>query len=265
MFDSGLGGLSVYTALRGSLPDADVIYAADTARMPYGDRRLDQVESFARQMIAVLRPYEPSLLVIACGTTCSAFAASGYRPPRLQTLAIVDCGIAAATTASVHGRIGVVATAATIGSGIFERTLRAARPSSVVTSVAAPKLVPLVEAGAWDTASAEAAVEEYCAPLVAAHCDTVILGCTHYPHLRRWFEHSLGPSVRLVDPAQACAAAAAAALEDAKGGQGTLSVLVSGDADEFAQRMDALSAVRASSLKHVDFSAEVEEAEHSHR
>ena len=265
MFDSGLGGLTVYTALRAAMPDADIFYAADTARMPYGDRSLEEVASFARQLIAALRRFEPSLLVIACGTTCSAFAASGYRPPGLSTLAVVDCGIEAAAAMTAHGRFGVIATAATIGSGIFERKLAQARQDAVVRSVAAPKLVPIVEAGAWATDAAAQAVEEYCAPLVTARCDTVILGCTHYPHLRKWFERSLGPTTTIVDPATACAAAAARALEDGARGQGSFHVLVSGDADAFARRALALSGVRASTLTHVDFSTQVEEAEHSHR
>jgi glutamate racemase len=264
MFDSGLGGLSVYTALRSALPDADVVYAADTARMPYGDRALGEVEAFARQMIAVLRRYDPSLLVIACGTTCSAFDASGFQP-ELPTLAIVDCAITAADTVSSHGRIGVIATAATIGSGIFGRKLAQARPESLVTSVSAPKLVPLVEAGAWGMPQAATAVDEYCRPFVEGRCDTVVLGCTHYPHLRPWFERSLGAQVSLVEPAQACATAAAAALEGAEAGRGLLTVLVSGDVREFARRAYELSGVQASTLTQVDFSREVEKPEHSHR
>ncbi|MBV8459979.1 MAG: glutamate racemase [Candidatus Eremiobacteraeota bacterium] len=264
MFDSGLGGLSVYTTLREALPDADIVYAADTARMPYGDRPLPQVEAFARQMIAMLRRHDPSLLVIACGTSCSAFAASGFQPG-LPTLAIVACGVAAAAAATAGGRIGVIATAATIGSGIFERDLLRARPHAVVTSVAAPKLVPLVEAGAWGTQAAASAVEEYCQPLRAASCDAVVLGCTHYPHLRRWFARSLGPEVRLVDPAQACADAAARALAGATPGGGTLTVLVSGDRDVFARRAFELSGVQPNALESADFSREVEEPEHSHR
>ena len=264
MFDSGLGGLSVYTALRAAMPDADIVYAADTARMPYGDRALEQVETFARQMIGTLRRHAPSLLVIACGTSCSAFAASGFQTG-LPTLAIVDCGVAAAAAASAHGRIGVIATAATIGSGIFQRELARTRPRAVVTSVAAPKLVPLVEAGAWDSQAAATAVDEYCNPLIAAICDTVVLGCTHYPHLRPWFARSLGQDVSLVDPAQACASAAAHMLADATPAGGSLTVLVSGDRDVFARRAYELSGVKPTTIEQVDFSREVEKPEHSHR
>ena len=141
-----------------------------------------------------------------------------------------------------------------------------ARPQAVVTSVAAPELVPLVEAGAWDSESAAAAVDAYCRRFRSANCDAVVLGCTHYPHLRHWFERSLGDGVVLVDPAQACADAAAVALAGAEPrGNGTLTVLVSGDRDIFARRARELSGVRATTLEHVDFSREVEEPEHSRR
>ncbi len=258
MFDSGLGGLSVYAALRSALPWADIVYAADTARMPYGDRPLAEVERFARQMIARLRLADPALLVIACGTTCSAFDASGYSPPGLRTLAIVDCGIASAVSRSATKRIGVVATAATIGSGIFERKLAAACADAHVTAVAAPSLVPLVEAGAWASDEAKKAVDEYCRAFRAAACDVVILGCTHYPHLRAWFQKSLGSGVALIDPAQACAAAAARMLAGSAQGTGSLTFEVSGDADEFARRAFDLAGVRATQVRHVDFSAQVE-------
>jgi len=258
MFDSGLGGLSVYTELRSALPSAEVVYAADTARMPYGDRPLGEVEHFARQMIARLRPVEPSLLVIACGTTCSAFDASGYVPPNLPTLAIVDCGIAAALSRSASKRIGVIATAATIASGIFERKLAGACTGVQVTSVAAPALVPLVEAGAWASHEAEAAVDRYCEPFRAAACDVVILGCTHYPHLRTWFERSLASGVALVDPAQACAETAARMLAGYAPGNGSLTVEVSGDPEMFARRAFELAGVRAAVTRQIDFSAQVE-------
>ncbi len=262
LFDSGLGGLSVYSAIRTAIPDADIVYAADTARVPYGDRPLAQVEGFARQMIAALRRYDPSLLVIACGTSCSAFDASGYISP-LPALAIVDCGIGAAVRQSASGRIGVIATGATIASGIFERKLISARPGAQVTAIAAPTLVPLVELGKWFDEAGEA-VNEYCQPMLAAHCDTVILGCTHYPHLRGWFERSLGPGVSIVDPAQACAQAAAATLSAEQPGQGSLTLLISGDAGQFAKRAYELAQVKGS-IESIDFSTEVEEPEDDHR
>lgn len=258
MFDSGLGGLTVLTALRRVMPDVDVVYAADTARVPYGDRPLAQVEGFSRQTIERLRRHDPALLVIACGTTCSAFDAAGYTARELAALAIVDCGVAAAAAQSSNGRIGVIATAATINSGIFERKLRATRADVRVTSVSAPKLVPLVESLRGGSDEAGAAVDAYCQPFRAQACDTVVLGCTHFPLLMPWFAQALGPSVAIVDPALACADAAAQMLAGLPPGSGSLTFEVTGDAQQFAQAATKLAGVHATSIRHVDVSDQME-------
>jgi glutamate racemase len=261
MFDSGLGGLTVLTALRRVMPDVDVVYAADTARVPYGDRPLSQVEGFSRQTIERLRKHDPALLVIACGTTCSAFDAAGYTPRALPALAIVDCGVAAAAAQSPNGRIGVIATAATINSGIFERKLRAARADARVTSVSAPKLVPLVESQRGDSDEAGAIVDAYCEPFRSQGCDTVILGCTHFPLLMPWFARALGPSVVVIDPALACADAALKMLAGQPLGSGSLTFEVTGDAQQFARAATKLAGVQATATRHVDVSDQMEQAE----
>ncbi len=208
ILDSGLGGLTVLAAFRRKLANADVVYFADTANVPYGDRPLAEVASFGRLIIAHLRRYQPSLVIVASGTTCAAFEASGWEPLDLPTLGVVACGSETAVQQSSNGRIGVVATAGTIASGIFDRKLRHVKPDVCVTSVGAPRLVPLVESCSWASDEARDAVEECSLPLRAANCDTVILGCTHFPHLLRWFERSLGKGIAIVDPALACAEAA---------------------------------------------------------
>jgi glutamate racemase len=258
MFDSGLGGLSVLTALRRAMPDLDVVYAADTARVPYGDRPLAQVEGFSRQTIERLRRHDPSLLVIACGTTCSAFDAAGYMPRELPTLAIVDCGVEAAAARSVSGRIGVIATAATIKSGIFERKLIAARPDARVTSVSAPSLVPLVESEKWGSDEAAAAVAAYCAPLRSNGCDTVILGCTHFPLLMPWFAQALGPTVAIIDPALACADTASRMLAGLTPGTSALEFEVTGEPAQFVRAATRLTGVEATDVRHVEVSDQVE-------
>ncbi|MBV8281594.1 MAG: aspartate/glutamate racemase family protein, partial [Candidatus Eremiobacteraeota bacterium] len=139
----------------------------------------------------------------------------------------------------------------TIESGCFEQALRALSNAVRVTNVGAPALVPIVEAGESSTERAQAAVLDACAPFVAARCDAVILGCTHFPHLRTWFAAALGPGVKLVDPADACAAAAAALLPATPRGRGLLKVEVSGDELLFAQRAKALGAGRIDDLAHV--------------
>lgn len=262
MFDSGLGGLTVLSALRRTVPDADVIYAADTARVPYGDRPLEEVAGFARQIIAHLAHDDPALLVIACGTSCSAFDRFGYEPRSLQTLPIVDCGVRAAVATTKNGRIGVIATAATIKSGVFERKIKRALPSAHVTSVGAPRLVPLIESGAWGAEEARRAVEEYCLPFTRERCDTVVLGCTHFPHLLTWFEPALGPGVKIVDPAEQCAREAIPLLEAFAAGAGIVRFEVSGSVEQFVHCAHELAGVTLAQVQRVDFSDQVKHPEY---
>jgi glutamate racemase len=258
MLDSGLGGLTVLTALHRALTDIDVVYFADTARAPYGDRPLREVAAFGQQIIERARRYEPALMIVASGTTCAAFEAVAWKPDDMPIVGVVAAGAREAVAQSASGRIGVIATAGTIDSGIFERKLRDVNPSLRITSVGAPKLVPLVESGQWASDEAKTAVAQYCEPFRAAGCDAVILGCTHFPHMQPWFERALGPSVALVDPAPACAQAAAALVAQSPPAQGSLTFEVSGDADQFAQRAFELAGVRARTTRQVDFSEQVE-------
>ncbi len=232
MFDSGLGGLTVLGAIQRRIGAVDVTYYADTAHVPYGDRPLEEVSGFARAIIAKLSESDPALIAIACGTTCSAFDRLGWPQPKAPLIGLVEPGARAAVSATGNGSIGVVATNATIRSGVFERAIRAMRDDATVTSIGAPALVPLVESGRWDSAEARDAVAAYCSSLAAAACDTVILGCTHFPHLVRWFSAALGPDVRLIDPAEAVAGAVAAIIEP-QAGAGSVTFEVSGDRETF--------------------------------
>jgi glutamate racemase len=263
MLDSGLGGLTVLTALRRVLPEIEVVYFADTANVPYGDRPLAEIAAFGRQIIEHLQRYDPALIIVASGTTCAAFAESAWtKPEDTPQLGVVACGVDAAVPKSSNDRIGVIATAGTISSGIFERKLKQVKADLRVTRVAAPKLVPLVESCAWASDEARYAVEGYCQPFRAAQCDTVILGCTHFPHLMRWFERSLGSDVTIVDPAIACAQAAAEMIGGRLDGRplqsprrdgGKLTFEVSGDPEKFARAAFDLAGVRATTIRRVDF------------
>jgi glutamate racemase len=262
MFDSGLGGLTVLSALRRCTPDVDVIYAADTAHVPYGDRPLEEVAGFATQIISHLQRYDPDLLIIACGTSCSAFDTLGQPALSVPTLAVVDCGARAAAQTSAGGLIGVIATAATIRSGIFERKIKRALPHATITAVGAPKLVPLVESGAWNSEDAGDAVAAYCRPFVSAGCDTVVLGCTHFPLLGEWFARSLPAQAALIDPALECAREAATILDSIEPGKGTVTFEVSGDADQFMRNVRALAPEQHAGVLSVDFSDQVKQPEY---
>jgi len=251
MIDSGLGGLTVLAELRALLADVDVFYFADTANVPYGDRPLSEVALFGRQMIDWLARFEPAAILVASGTTCAAFEDQRWPAEAIPRVGVASTGAAAGLAASKTHNIGVVATRGTIDSGIFERKIHELDPTAVVTSMAAPALVPIVEAGEWGSDQARVAVSAAVERIVAANCDALILGCTHFPHLRRWFGAALGPDVVLVDPAESCAQAAAQLLADAEPGSGRLTFAVSGDVNDFARHALQLSGFVANDTCHV--------------
>lgn len=240
MFDSGLGGLTVLSAVRSFIDATDVVYFADTAHVPYGDRTLEEVSGFARRIIAHLMEREPAMIAIACGTTCSAFDKVGWPEIGVPLLGLVGPGARAAVDATRSGAIGVVATNATAKSGVFDRAIRAVRPDAVVTSIGAPALVPIVERGDWASAQARDAVAACCEPFVRARCDTVVLGCTHFPHLTKWFREALGPDVRLVDPGESVGRDAARILSELEPQTSAIDFEVSADPGAFARSASIL-------------------------
>ncbi len=252
LLDSGLGGLTVLRAVRALAPTVDVIYFADTAHVPYGDRTLHDVAALGARIVAHLKEAEPAAIVVASGTTCAAFDACGWPGAPMPLIGVIEPGAVAAVAASASGSIGVIATQATIDSGCFERAVRARAPGSRVTSVAAPALVPIVEAGESTSERARVAVADACRAFAHARCDAVILGCTHFPHLRDWFAQALGPRVALVDPADECAALVKAVLDAAQvTGESTFACEVSGDEQVFARHARMLGAPHMDRLAHV--------------
>jgi glutamate racemase len=251
MLDSGLGGLTVLSALRALSADTDIIYFADTAHVPYGGREMRDVAQLGGAIVKRLLVHDPSVIMVASGTTCAAFDTDGWPASAVPLVGVVNHGAAAAVEASKNGRIGVVATFGTVKSGVFEREILKFRADALVTSVAAPSLVPIVESGGWASMRARDAVASVCGPLIRSGCDTVILGCTHFPHLLAWFLAALGERVSIVDPGAACAAKVAQMIVGFESSPGSLSFEVSGDKDEFAAHAISLSGIRIDSLRHV--------------
>lgn len=251
ILDSGLGGLTVLGALRALTPSMDVIYFADTDHVPYGDRSLADVAALGAKIVERLLEHEPAVIVVASGTTCAAFDAIERPRTPVPMIGVVGPGAVAATAATNNGIIGVVATNATIKSGIFERKILEIKPDAVVRGVGAPALVPIVESGGWASARARDAVMACCGGLIRAGCDTVVLGCTHFPHLMAWFGAALGPGVQIVDPGAACAQDASRILTAAEPVQSKLTFEVSGDPEEFAANATLLTGIRIDAVRQV--------------
>lgn len=203
IFDSGLGGLTVARVLRDQLPDAPIVYFADSGRCPYGPRPGTQVRTFSLEILDLLANHGVSLAIVACNTATAALAEPEWPQAHpFPVLGVIEPGARAAVAATQNGRIGLLTTEGTLRSGAYERAIRRLRPASVVCGQGAPKLVTAVEAGLEQRdPRVIAAVREYVAPLVGQGIDTLVLGCTHFPHLASIIGEIAGPTVTLVDPA----------------------------------------------------------------
>jgi glutamate racemase len=211
VFDSGVGGLTVVAALRRRLPREAILYLGDTARLPYGSKSPATVTHYTRRNVSFLERRGVKAVVVACNT------ASALALPDLATAVpvwgVVEPGAERAAAAS-GGRVGVIATEATVRSDAYPRALRRLRPDLQIASRACPLFVPLVEEGWHDDPVTEQVATRYLAPLLAGGIDTLVLGCTHYPLLAPLLARVAGPGVRLVDSAEAVAEAVAKGLAE---------------------------------------------------
>jgi glutamate racemase len=203
VFDSGVGGLTVLHELLVSLPNEDYVYLGDTARFPYGDRSRDQLITFSIEIVDRLVEQGAKLIVVACNAASSAAIGPLEDHVRAQGREIDVIGVVAPATqlavAGSHtGRLGLLATPATVASGAYERAVTAADQHVHLESVACPDLAPIIQSGFPFDEEVVETVRAYCAPLKEAEVDTVILGCTHYPLVAPLLQRILGRGVSLV-------------------------------------------------------------------
>ncbi len=204
VFDSGLGGLTVVSALRRSLPFEDIVYLGDTARVPYGDKSVDCIIRFAKEDLRFLLGKGVKAVVAACNTVSSVAIPEMRRlSPETPVIGVLEAGVDAAI-AENPSRIAVLGTRGTINSDSYRRHLHAKDPSLIVESIACPLFVPLVEEGLVKHKLAIEAFDHYISKLKASPPDVLLLGCTHYPLLKEALAEYL-PGVKIVDSANACA------------------------------------------------------------
>ena len=243
VFDSGVGGLTVLKAIRDVMPDEDLVYLGDTARLPYGTKSPASISRYACQAAALLQRYNIKLLVVACNTA-SAVALEALREQMapLPVIGVVEPGADAAVSARPRGRHLVLATEATVRLGAYRKALESKDPGAQVTELACELLVALAEEGWNDGAIAEAIVRRYLQelPRDSRQPEAVILGCTHFPLLRPTFEAVFDDSVAIVDSASTTARAACELLDGlalANQGHhpGSLQLLATDSATRFAR------------------------------
>ena len=205
IFDSGVGGLSVAREIMALLPTQPIIYLADQAHAPYGQRPLTEIRGLSERIVRFLLAEGAGVIVVACNTA-SAAALHGLRR---EFPAVPFVGMEPAVKPAVEhtrsGHVGVIATAATFQGELFASLLDRYADQVAIHTQICPELVPLVEAGELNSPRARVAVQRYLAPLVAAGIDQLVLGCTHYPFLRPLIEETAGVGVTVIDPAPAVA------------------------------------------------------------
>src|SRR5216117_3024982 len=192
VFDSGIGGLTVVKALRDLLPNENIVYLGDTARVPYGAKSPETVQRYALELAQILMKKNSKALVVACNTVSSVALPLLTKKFSVPVIGVIEPGARAALQATRNRHIGVIGTRATIRSGAYEKTLRAAASNVRVSSRACPLLVPLIEEGLLEDDVTDQLILRYLQPLVADGIDTLVLGCTHYPLLA----HAIARSVR---------------------------------------------------------------------
>ncbi|PLY06155.1 MAG: glutamate racemase [Desulfuromonas sp.] len=214
IFDSGVGGLTVLREVRSLLPEEQLIYFGDTARVPYGTKSPVTVERYALEAAEFLVSKGVKLLVVACNTASAVALPALKRHFDLPVVGVIEPGARRALAVSRNRHVGVIGTEGTVKSEAYVRALRQLDAAVQVSSAACPLFVPLAEEGWAEHEVAHLAAREYLAPLVDARVDTLVLGCTHYPLLKSTLAHVLGDAVQLVDSAAETALTVAAQLRE---------------------------------------------------
>jgi glutamate racemase len=243
IFDSGVGGLSVAREIRRVLPSEDLLYVADTAYCPYGDRPVDEVRERALAVGRHLEAAGAKVVIVACNTATGA-ALESLR----EALAIPVIGLEPAVKTGAartrNRRVGVMATVSTLRSERFARLVRAHGDGVEVLAQPCPGLVDLIEQGHLDGDVLAARVGELTQPLREAQVDTVVLGCTHYPFVAEALQRALGPGVEIVDSGPAIARRLEQVLGDgglrAAPGPGSLRIRTTGEPDAVQPVVDRL-------------------------
>jgi glutamate racemase len=205
IFDSGIGGLTVMRSIIDLMPNEDIIYFGDTARLPYGGKSPDTIVRYSTENTIFLMEKNIKALVIACNTASSYAVDKLQRIFNIPVIGVIEPGITAATKITKNGRIGVLGTKATILSETYQKGIKKVMPEAEVFSAACPLLVHLVEELLINHDATQLIVKEYLKDLQLNQIDTLMLGCTHYPLLKQVIQKEIGDSVTLVDSATTCA------------------------------------------------------------
>ena len=268
IFDSGLGGLTVVKRVLEKLPHESVVYVADQSHVPYGERAPDEIRSFALGITDFLIGRGAKLVIMACNMSSATALDAAHEMFPVPVIGVIEAGVRAALRSASGRPIGVLATKGTVSTRAYSKTLMRLMPEAEVIEQACPRFVPLIEAGKWDSDEAREAVQEYITPLIRANCDSLILGCTHYPFLIRFIRLEAGPSVTIIDPAEETAVEAANILFDASASGGldpparlrrVHAYFTSGDPQQFAELGSPLLGSRITGVRKITWGMDLKE------
>ena len=201
VFDSGVGGLTVAREIMRQMPNEKIIYFGDTARVPYGAKSKETVTRFSKQIVRFLKTFDVKTIVVACNTA-SAYALEDLEKEcDIPIIGVVEPAAKVATEVTRNGKIGVIATEATISSRIYNEYITEINKDVTIYGKACPLFVPLIEEGLWIDPVTDEIAKRYLTELIDLDIDTLILGCTHYPLIRSTLGRIIGEDVTLVNPA----------------------------------------------------------------
>ncbi len=201
VFDSGVGGLTVVREIMRQIPNEQIVYFGDTARVPYGSKSKKTVTKYSEQIVRFLQTQHVKAIVAACNTASACALDTVEQEIDIPIIGVVKPGAKTAVSATQNGRIGVIGTAATIDSRIYSDYIQQLNPSAQVLGKACPLFVPLVEEGLLEDPVTDEVASRYLSELIDVGIDTLILGCTHFPLIRKAIGRIMGAGVTLVNPA----------------------------------------------------------------
>ena len=247
VFDSGVGGLSVWREIAAQLPDEGSVYLADQGHIPYGPRPMQEIRAFSEAITRFLLDLGCNIIVVACNTASAAALAH----LRVTFPGVPFVGMEPAVKPAVQttrtGHVGVMATPATFQGELFASVVERFANGVQLVKQVCPGLVEQVEAGRLDTPDTQALLRRYLAPMTAAGVDTIVLGCTHYPFLAPAIQRIVGPDVSVIDPSPAIARQVGRVMEQrgllSASGEARRVFYTSGDAAAFAETVRQLAAV----------------------
>ncbi len=205
IFDSGVGGLTVYSEIRNRFPNEDLIYFGDTARVPYGPKSQNAIIDYSIQNARFLNSLHVKLIIIACNTSSAIALNELQKQFTIPIIGVLQPGAEKAAASTRNGIIGIIGTEGTVNSNAYPAAINKINSKIITYSAACPLFVPIVEEG-WESHSITIEIiKEYITPLIQKNIDTLVLGCTHYPVLKKAISETIGDQITLIDSAETVA------------------------------------------------------------